>query len=173
MMTNTLCCLCICVAASYWLIAMPEFNVGSQNICDGQGCAAVVDSGTSLWTVPTSMWDSFLDAVLGSKCTPRVACHRNLRHAHSNLLCLTPLVRLLRLGSGIYTSPTLGLITCPGTTYDDFPDIRLWFSSDTSSGKGVYQNFTSRQYVEQLVWMQIRRRYKFAALLDVLFAPPT
>ena len=48
-------------------------------------------------------------------------------------------------GSGDLTSPALGLVTCPDTTYEDFPDIRFWFSSDAASGKGVYQNFTSEQ----------------------------
>eukprot|EP00750_Incisomonas_marina_P033712 INCI9933.5.p1 GENE.INCI9933.5~~INCI9933.5.p1 ORF type:complete len:392 (+),score=46.19 INCI9933.5:300-1475(+) len=100
----------------YWLAAMPEMVVGGVNLCEGQSCAAVMDSGTSLWTVPSGLWEDFLKAILTSS-----GC------------------------SGDLTSPALGLVTCPDTTYEDFPDIRFWFSSDAASGKGVYQNFTSEQ----------------------------
>jgi hypothetical protein len=102
---------------TYWLIAMPEMTINGQNICDGKGCGAVVDSGTSLWTVPTAMWADFLEAILPTSCT------------------------------GTLTSPSLGLITCPNTDYSDFPTIRFWFSSDADSGKGVYANFTAEQYM--------------------------
>lgn len=48
----------------YWMAAMPEMVVGGVNLCEGQGCAAVMDSGTSLWTVPGDLWEGFLEAVL-------------------------------------------------------------------------------------------------------------
>ena len=47
-------------------MAMPEMTIGGVNLCKGKGCAAVPDSGTSLWTVPEPLWDDFLDLVLAN-----------------------------------------------------------------------------------------------------------
>jgi hypothetical protein len=61
---------------TYWAVQMSELNVGKKDFCS-EKCIAMLDTGTSLLGVPSSMYDNFLQEItqnnratcVGTLCT--------------------------------------------------------------------------------------------------------
>jgi hypothetical protein len=48
---------------SYWALHVTDFRVGETRMCKGRFCTAILDTGTSMLSIPSSIYNTFLDRV--------------------------------------------------------------------------------------------------------------